>query len=101
MVRIRQYDEPSVAGRVGYLLKDRVSQVGEFLDALERVGAGAASAGKRQPMPPSVQPVSSLRLRPAYATGWGDYLTTDFADVMGRAPRSFAQFAHDHLQPTR
>jgi DNA-binding NarL/FixJ family response regulator len=28
---------------VGYLLKDRVAQVGEFLDALERVGAGGAA----------------------------------------------------------
>jgi uncharacterized protein YbjT (DUF2867 family) len=32
-----------------------------------------------------------------YATGWGDYVTTDFADVMGRAPRSFAQFAREYL----
>jgi DNA-binding NarL/FixJ family response regulator len=31
------------SGRVGYLLKDRVAQVGEFLDALERVGAGGAA----------------------------------------------------------
>ncbi|MQY03538.1 response regulator transcription factor [Actinomadura macrotermitis] len=31
-----------VAG-VGYLLKDRVAQVGDFLDALERVGAGGAA----------------------------------------------------------
>jgi len=30
-------------GRVGYLLKDRVMQVGEFLDALERVGSGGAA----------------------------------------------------------
>jgi DNA-binding NarL/FixJ family response regulator len=30
-------------GRVGYLLKDRVAQVGEFLDALERVGTGGAA----------------------------------------------------------
>jgi DNA-binding NarL/FixJ family response regulator len=30
-------------GQVGYLLKDRVAQVGEFLDALERVGAGGAA----------------------------------------------------------
>ncbi len=29
------------AGAVGYLLKDRVSEVGEFLDALERVAGGA------------------------------------------------------------
>jgi DNA-binding NarL/FixJ family response regulator len=28
------------AGAVGYLLKDRVSEVGEFLDALQRVAAG-------------------------------------------------------------
>ncbi|MEU6877241.1 response regulator transcription factor [Streptomyces sp. NPDC046712] len=28
------------SGAVGYLLKDRVAQVDEFLDALERVGAG-------------------------------------------------------------
>lgn len=30
-------------GRVGYLLKDRVTQVGEFLDALERVATGGAA----------------------------------------------------------
>ncbi|QFU94061.1 response regulator transcription factor [Amycolatopsis sp. YIM 10] len=30
-------------GRVGYLLKDRVAQVGEFLDALTRVGEGGAA----------------------------------------------------------
>jgi DNA-binding NarL/FixJ family response regulator len=30
-------------GRVGYLLKDRVAQVGEFLDALARVAAGGAA----------------------------------------------------------
>ncbi|GHG16067.1 MULTISPECIES: response regulator [Amycolatopsis] len=30
-------------GRVGYLLKDRVAQVGEFLDALERVAGGGAA----------------------------------------------------------
>ncbi|QYC45887.1 hypothetical protein Nocox_41730 [Nonomuraea coxensis DSM 45129] len=28
---------------VGYLLKDRVAQVGDFLDALERVGAGGTA----------------------------------------------------------
>ncbi|MEU8886325.1 response regulator transcription factor [Streptomyces sp. NPDC048442] len=31
------------SGGVGYLLKDRVVQVDEFLDALERVGAGQAA----------------------------------------------------------
>lgn len=33
-------------GRVGYLLKDRVAQVGEFLDALVRVGEGGAAFDK-------------------------------------------------------
>ncbi|GIJ43458.1 DNA-binding response regulator [Virgisporangium aliadipatigenens] len=31
------------SARVGYLLKDRVADVGEFLDALERVGAGGTA----------------------------------------------------------
>lgn len=31
------------AGRVGYLLKDRVSDVREFLDAVRRVGAGGSA----------------------------------------------------------
>ncbi|QWF79731.1 response regulator transcription factor [Amycolatopsis sp. CA-230715] len=33
----------SGGGRVGYLLKDRVAQVAEFLDALDRVGRGEAA----------------------------------------------------------
>lgn len=33
----------SSAERVGYLLKDRVAQVEEFLDALERIHAGGAA----------------------------------------------------------
>lgn len=33
----------SDGGRVGYLLKDRVAQVGDFLEALERVGAGGTA----------------------------------------------------------
>ncbi|WP_216214548.1 SDR family oxidoreductase [Amycolatopsis aidingensis] len=32
----------------------------------------------------------------AYASGWGDFTTTDFLDVTGRDPRSFAEFARDH-----
>ena len=48
---LSQYVETRYAGqllgrdsvRVGYLLKDRVTQVGEFLDALNRVGGGGAA----------------------------------------------------------
>jgi uncharacterized protein YbjT (DUF2867 family) len=32
----------------------------------------------------------------AYATGWGDFTTTDFEEVVGRGPRSFADFARAH-----
>lgn len=32
----------------------------------------------------------------AYAAGWGDYTTPDFAQVVGRPARSFADFARDH-----
>jgi uncharacterized protein YbjT (DUF2867 family) len=32
----------------------------------------------------------------AYASGFGDFTTTDFEDVVGKPPRSFADFARDH-----
>jgi uncharacterized protein YbjT (DUF2867 family) len=32
----------------------------------------------------------------AYASGWGDFTTTDFEDVVGHPPRSFADFARDN-----
>ena len=32
----------------------------------------------------------------AYASGRGDFVTTDFHDITGRPPRSFAAFARDH-----
>jgi DNA-binding NarL/FixJ family response regulator len=45
----KRYAAQLLAGdgeRVGYLLKDRVAQVGEFLDALARVGDGGAAFDK-------------------------------------------------------
>lgn len=45
----KRYAAQLLAGdgeRVGYLLKDRVAQVGEFLDALARVGNGGAAFDK-------------------------------------------------------
>ncbi|MGH3922154.1 MAG: NAD(P)H-binding protein, partial [Pseudonocardiaceae bacterium] len=32
----------------------------------------------------------------AYASGWGHFTTSDFHDVVGRPPRSFADFARDY-----
>lgn len=33
----------------------------------------------------------------AYASGWGDYTTTDFIDVVGHAPRDVDDFIRDHV----
>ncbi len=49
-------------GGVGYLLKDRVADVDEFLDALRRVAAGGTA------LDPEV--VAQLLLAPATATRW-------------------------------
>lgn len=49
-------------GGVGYLLKDRVTQVSEFLDALERIAAGGAA------FDPEV--VRRLLAAPATRTRW-------------------------------
>lgn len=32
----------------------------------------------------------------AFTDGWGDHITTEFADVLGREPRAFADFVHGH-----
>ncbi|MFI6584473.1 SDR family oxidoreductase [Embleya sp. NPDC050493] len=37
----------------------------------------------------------------AYASGWGDFTTTDVEDVTGRRPRGIADFAHDHADAFR
>lgn len=72
---LSQYVEESYAAEllgggssgVGYLLKDRVGRVDEFLDALERVAAAwhrARPRGRhRTPHPPPRQPLDSLTPR--------------------------------------
>jgi len=37
-----------------------------------------------------------LEYAQAYATGWGDVTTTDMHDVVGRQPRSVADFLTEH-----
>ncbi|AXB41715.1 SDR family oxidoreductase [Amycolatopsis albispora] len=34
----------------------------------------------------------------AYAAGWGDFTTGAVAELLGRAPREFAEFARDHAE---
>ncbi len=55
------------------------------------VVSGMRSAG----MPDWVADVTGEYLA-AYAAGWGDFVTPDFAAVMGRPARDFAAFARDH-----
>lgn len=33
----------------------------------------------------------------AYADGWGDFATSDFADIVGHPPRDVDDFLRDHL----
>ena len=37
----------------------------------------------------------------AYAHGWGDFITADFVEVMGRRARTFAEFARDYTAQLR
>lgn len=37
----------------------------------------------------------------AYATGWGDYVTDDFEEVVGRPPRDVGAFFRDHAEAFR
>ncbi|MGW7365797.1 response regulator transcription factor [Streptomyces sp. NPDC054841] len=71
--------EPA-GGGVGYLLKDRVVQVDEFLDALERVGEGRAA------FDPEV--VRRLLLRSSH--------TDPLARLTGREGRVLAEMAQGH-----
>ncbi|GAA1857540.1 SDR family oxidoreductase [Asanoa iriomotensis] len=34
--------------------------------------------------------------RAAYGAGWGDFTNSHVADIIGRSPRSLAEFIHDH-----
>lgn len=63
----------SNAERVGYLLKDRVAQVEEFLDALERIRAGGAALDPevvRQLVIRTTHTDPLARLTPASAASW-------------------------------
>lgn len=59
--------------RVGYLLKDRVAQVEEFLDALERIQAGGAAIDPevvRQLVIRTTHSDPLARLTPASTASW-------------------------------
>ncbi|MEW2146305.1 hypothetical protein AB0869_26190 [Micromonospora vinacea] len=36
--------------------------------------------------------------RVAYGSGWGDFTNDHVERVVGRKPRTFAEFAHDHRE---
>jgi uncharacterized protein YbjT (DUF2867 family) len=63
----------------------------------QQVPADAIAGGMtRAGLPQWVADVAAHEYAPAYASGWGDYTTRDFTDVVGHAPRSVSQFASDH-----
>jgi uncharacterized protein YbjT (DUF2867 family) len=63
----------------------------------QEVPADVIVAGMRHAgVPEWVAEVAGREYAAAYATGWGDFTTTDFTTIMGRPPRTLAEFARDH-----
>ena len=56
----------------------------------------AVAAMTASGMPEWVAEVVGREYGAAYASGWGDYTTTDFTAVTGRPARTIADFARDH-----
>ncbi|WP_336209247.1 SDR family oxidoreductase [Nonomuraea sp. LPB2021202275-12-8] len=50
---------------------------------------------------PEWQAAVNVEYAKAYTGGWGDFTTTDFADVLGRPARAFEDFAADHSERLR
>ncbi|MEV4839017.1 NAD(P)H-binding protein [Nonomuraea sp. NPDC049486] len=72
-------------------------------EAAARIGAGYQPVGPedaRQAMIqaglPEWDAAVNVEYARAYARGWGDYTTGDFAEVMGHQARAFEAFAADH-----
>jgi uncharacterized protein YbjT (DUF2867 family) len=65
--------------------------------AAHEIPADAAVAGMREAGHPEwMAEVVGREYSAAYAAGWGDYTTPDFASVVGRPARTIAEFAGDH-----
>ncbi len=89
-VETRHSVDLATSGSFGYLLKDRVLDIDDFLDALQRVGAGGTA------LDPEV--VASL-LRPSRRHNRTDMLTPREQDVLaqmaeGRSNRAIARTLH-------
>jgi uncharacterized protein YbjT (DUF2867 family) len=84
----------TLTGPASISLRDAAAQVGAVYQPL--TPAQAYEAMRQAGLDESIASMGA-EYASTYSTGWGDYVTTDFADVLGHAPRSFAQFAHDQL----
>lgn len=84
----------TLTGSDSISLRDAAAQVGAVYQPM--TPAQAYEAMRQSGLDESIASMGA-EYATAYSTGWGDYVTTDFADAMGRAPRTFAQFARDHM----
>jgi uncharacterized protein YbjT (DUF2867 family) len=65
--------------------------------AVQQIGfEDSVNAMLQAGFPKWVAQVSGDEYGRAYASGWGDYTTADFAEVTGQPPRTIAEFARDH-----
>jgi uncharacterized protein YbjT (DUF2867 family) len=82
----------TITGPNGLSFAEAAKELGVRYHALTRAEALAAM---RQGGMDDQLASMGLEYATAFAEGWGDRTTTDFADTLGRRPRSFTQFAHE------
>jgi uncharacterized protein YbjT (DUF2867 family) len=70
--------------------------LGTPITAQEIPADAAVAAMTAAGMPEWAAEVVGREYSAAYASGWGDYTTTDFTAVTGRPARTMADFARDH-----
>jgi uncharacterized protein YbjT (DUF2867 family) len=69
--------------------------------AYQPISADQAFTAMRQAGLPEWTAAVNAEYATAYASGWGDYTTPDFAIVVGRPARDLATFARDHADQLR
>jgi uncharacterized protein YbjT (DUF2867 family) len=84
----------TLSGPASISLRDAAAQVGATYQPI--TPAQAYEAMRQAGFDESVASMGA-EYATAYADGWGDFTTTDFPDVMGRKPRTFAEFARDSM----
>jgi uncharacterized protein YbjT (DUF2867 family) len=84
----------TLTGPAGISLRDAAAEVGA---TYHPVTPAQAYEAMRQAGLDETLASMGAEYAAAFASGWGSSVTTDYADVMGRRPRTFADFARDML----